>query len=134
MSSSLDQAVRDYLVAKEAAAVAEAAKKAAEASLKLAYAAQGIDTSIVDGVKVKLVASSRSSYDAEALQALIAPSLYKKVTKPSVDAESLKSAIGLGLIQADVADAITKTTEFVSFRTTPVSVEAKSVTKAAKVA
>ena len=62
-----DQAAKAFIAAKEALEAAEAAKKEAESQLKLAYAQSGIDMTVVDGIKVTISESSRSSYDADIL-------------------------------------------------------------------
>ncbi len=129
-----DQAAKAFIAAKEAFEAAEAAKKEAESQLKLAYAQSGIDMTVVDGIKVTISESSRSSYDADILAGLIKPALFKKVTKVAVDADKLKAAVKTELIAQDVADAATKTTSFTRILVTPVTVESKSANRATSAA
>lgn len=124
------QAAKAYIEAKEALEAAEAAKQAAEAALKLAYATAGIDMTVVDGIKVTISESSRSSYDVDVLSSLIKPALLKKVTKLVVDADKLRAAVKTELIAEDVADAACKKSTFTRILVTPVSVESKSATRA----
>jgi hypothetical protein len=129
-----DQAAKAFIAAKEALEAAEAAKKEAESQLKLAYATAGIEMTVVDGVKVTISESSRSSYDVEILSGLVKPAIFKKVTKLTVDADKLKAAVKTELIAQDVADAATKTTSFTRILTTPVSVESKSANRVSSAA
>ena len=124
------QAAKAYIEAKEALEAAEAAKQAAEAELKLAYATAGIDMTVVDGIKVTISESSRSSYDVDTLASLIKPALLKKVTKLVVDADKLRAAVKTELIAEDVADAACKKSTFTRILVTPVSVESKSANRA----
>jgi hypothetical protein len=89
---------------------------------------------VVDGVKVTISESSRSSYDVEILSGLVKPAIFKKVTKLTVDADKLKAAVKTELIAQDVADAATKTTSFTRILTTPVSVESKSANRVSSAA
>lgn len=123
------QAAKAYIEAKEALEAAEAVKQAAEAELKLAYATAGIDMTVVDGIKVSITESSRSTFDVDALSSLIKPALLKKVTKLVVDADKLRAAVKTELIAEDVADAACKKTTFTRILVTPVSVESKSANR-----
>ena len=125
MTLSVEQATRLYLTAKEASAQAEQAKKEAETELRKALASAGISVSVVDGVQVAIVEGERKSYDADKLAMLVKPATYKKVTKPTVDAEMLASAVAVGIISQEVADTITKVTTYSQVRTTALSPEAK---------
>lgn len=120
-TTSTHSLAKALIEAKEALELAEKAKKQAEADLKLAFAQDGIAFTVVDGLMVKLIDSSRPSYDAEALRNLISAVLFKKVTKPTVDAKMFKSAVEMGSIKSEVADAITSVTEFQQFRVTDVA-------------
>lgn len=129
MSATSTQAAKAYIEAKEALEAAEAAKASAEAALKLAYATEGIDMTVVDGVKVSITESSRSSFDVDILASLIKPTLLKKVTKLAVDADKLRAAVKTELIAEDVADAATKKTTFTRILVTPVTVQSKSASR-----
>lgn len=125
-----DQAARLYIEAKEAVEAAEAAKEAAESTLKLAYATAGIEMTVVDGVKVSLTKSYRSTYSVEILSGLIKASIFKKVTKVVVDGDKLRAAVKTELIAEDVADAATSKTEYTRIMVTPVSAQSKSADRA----
>lgn len=129
MTHSVEQATRLYLLAKEASAQAEAQKKEAEQALREALAIAGINTSVVDGIKVAIVDGQRKSYDADKLAMLVKPATYKKVTKPVVDGEMLESAVSVGIISQEVADTITKVTTYSQVRTTAISPDAKAKSK-----
>lgn len=128
------QAANAFIQAKEALEQAEKAKAQAEAILKEAYAKSGISFEVVDGVKVAVVEATRESFDAEALADMVSSPVYKMVTKPTVDAKKFRSAVDLGKIKPEVAEAVTKQTPYVSVRITPVSVDAKSDARGALVA
>jgi hypothetical protein len=110
-----------YLKAREAFEQAEKAKKQAEAELKLAFATEGIDFTVVDGQMVKVVEGERTNYDAETLRDLISAPLYKKVTKATVDGKKFQSAIDMGSIKPEVVDAITSVTPYTQVRVTDVA-------------
>jgi hypothetical protein len=120
-----------FLAAKEALEAAQEAKAQAEAILKEAYAKAGVDSEIVDGVKVALVTTDRPNYDAEALRDLVSGPLFRTVTKATVDSTKWKAAVALGKIQPEVADAITTVTTSVSVRTTALKAEAKKADRKA---
>jgi len=130
MSQTTSEAAKAFIKAKEALEAAEAVKAAAEAELKLAYATAGIDMTVVDGIKVTISESSRSSFDADILAGLVKPAIFKKVTKTVIDADKLRAAIKTELIAEDVADAATKKTSFTRILVTPVTVESKSANRA----
>lgn len=128
------QATKAFIQAKEALEQAEKAKAQAEAILKEAYAKSGISFEVVDGVKVAIVEATRESFDAEALEAMVSPATFRKVTKRAVDTKKFRSAVEIGTITAEVAEAVTKETPYVSVRVTPVSADAKSEARGALVA
>ena len=123
-----------YLKARRLFEEAEKAKKQAEAELKLAFASEGIDFTVVDGQMVKVVVGERTNYDAEALVNLISAVLYKKVTKPSVDSKKFQSAVDMGSIKPEVVEAVTSVTEYTQVRVTDVAKEKANTTATAKVA
>ena len=124
-----------YLVAREALEIAEKAKAEAEAILKEALARAGVDFAIADGMKVTVVQGERPAYDAEALRDLVSPTVFKKVTKSAIDGKKFKSAIEVGVIKSDVADAVTKVTAYEQVRVTDLNkAEATKEVKATKVA
>lgn len=123
-----------YLKAREAFEQAEKAKKQAEADLKLSFASEGIDFTVVDGQMVKVVVGERTNYDAEALVDLISAVLFKKVTKPTVDGKKFQSAVDMGSIKPEVVEAVTSVTEYTQVRVTDVAKEKANADKTAKVA
>lgn len=128
------QAAKAFIQAKEALEQAEKAKAQAESILKEAYAKAGISFEVVDEVKVAIVEAERASYDAEALAEMVSNAVYKMVTKASVDAKKFRSAVELGKIKQDVADAVTSVTPYTSVRINPVSADAKANSRQALVA
>ena len=128
------QAASAFIQAKEALEQAEKAKAQAEAILKEAYAKSGVSFEIVDGVKVAIIEGTRESFDAEALADMVSSPVYKMVTKATVDAKKFRSAVELGKIKADVAEAVTKQTPYTAVRINPVAAEAKADARQALVA
>jgi len=125
MTTSVEQATRLYLLAKEASAEAEKAKKEAETELRKALATAGITESVVDGVQVSITTGTRRAYDADKLAMLVKPAIYKKVTKTVVDADLLEKAVGI-IIEQSVADEVTTVTTYTQVRTYAISPEAKA--------
>lgn len=128
------QAAKAFIQAKEALEQAEKAKAQAESILKEAYAKAGINFEVVDEIKVSVVEAERASYDAEALADMVSSAVYKMVTKPSVDTKKFRSAVELGKIKQDVADAVTSVTPYTSVRIAPLSADAKAENRQALVA
>ena len=121
MALTPDQAARAIVAAKTAKAEAEKAYKQAEAELKEAFGKAGISFTVVDGEKVNLIESARSSYDANKLEHLVSPKVFNKVTVREVDAKLLKSAVEIGIIKSEVADQITEVKITSSVRVTAVA-------------
>lgn len=128
-------ATKAYIEARKALEIAEAIKKQAEAEMKKALATEGVDFSIVDGVKVTVVQGERPNYDAEILRGLVNELTYNTVTKTAVDGSKMKSAIKVGMVSAEVAEAITTVTYYEQVRVVElVSEEVAQATQASKVA
>lgn len=128
-------ATKAYIEARKALEIAEAIKKQAEAEMKKALATEGVDFSIVDGVKVTVVQGERPNYDAEILRGLVDEATYSTVTKTAVDGSKMKSAVKVGLVSAEVAEAVTTVTYYEQVRVVElVSEEVAQATKASKVA
>lgn len=118
-----------YLKAKALFEEAEKAKKQAEAEMKLAFASEGIEFTVVDGQMVKIVNGERTNYDAEALRDLISAPLFKKVTKATVDGKMFQSAVDMGTIKPEVVEAVASITPYTQVRVTDVAKEKASTDK-----
>ena len=131
---ALTATAQAVLQAREILAQATEALNQAEANFKLDLAKAGTDFAIVDGVKVAVIKGERPSYDAEALKALVSDKTFKMVTKATVDGKKFKSALDLGTIKADIAEAVTKVTAYEQIRVTEVKADKRVVQATAKVA
>jgi hypothetical protein len=109
---------KSVLAKREALAIAEQELAQAEASFKLELAKEGVDYAVVDGVKVAVVRGERPSYSVELLKGLVSDKVFKTVTKFAVDGKKFKSAVEVGVIKADVADAVTTITAYEQIRVT----------------
>ena len=110
------QAGQKFLEAERALEVAKQAKAQAEEILKEALAKNGTETVIVGNEKVMLVTANRRSYSIQTLTKLVSSTVLNKVTKTEVDGKKFLSAVELGLINSDVAEAVTKSTPYTQFR------------------
>jgi len=110
------QATVNYLAAREAVEVAQAALAQAEQDLKETFARNGVEQSTVNGKKVILVKSERVKYAAAKLRDLISDRLYKKVTKTEVDTTKFRAALALGEIGDDIAQAVATVTQVEAVR------------------
>jgi hypothetical protein len=127
-------ATKAYLEARKALELAEAIKKQAEAEMKKALATEGLDFAIVDGIKVSVVQGERPNYDAEILRSLVNGEVFETVTKTAVDGSKVKSAIKVGMITPEVAEAITTVTYYEQVRVVELAdakTDAPAVTKVA---
>lgn len=131
---ALTATAQAVLQAREILAQATEALNQAEANFKLDLAKAGTDFAIVDGVKVAVIKGERPSYDAEALKALVSDKTFKMVTKATVDGKKFKSALDLGTIKADIAEAVTKVTAYEQIRVTEVKADKRVVQATAQVA
>ena len=131
---ALTATAQAVLQAREILAQATEALNQAEANFKLDLAKAGTDFAIVDGVKVAVIKGERPSYDAEALKALVSDKTFKMVTKATVDSKKFKSALDLGTIKADIAEAVTKVTAYEQIRVTEVKADKKVIQATTKVA
>lgn len=104
--AKITDATKQYLSARQAVEVAQQALAQAEAIMKESFAQNGVDFNIVDNQKVMIVKSERAKYSVEALKGLVSDKLFKKVTKTEVDGKKFKSAVELGDIKSDVAEAV----------------------------
>lgn len=105
-----------YLEARKAFEEAEKAKAQAEAVLKEVLAKAGTQFAVVGGVKIAVVQGERPNYNAEALRDLVNPELFAQVTKSAVDSKKFKSALELGVITPEVAQAVTQVTLYEQVR------------------
>jgi len=110
------QAGQMFLEAERALEVAKQAKAQAEEILKEALAKNGTETVIVGNEKVMLITANRRSYNLKALTEMVSSAVLKKVTKTEIDGKKFLSAVELGIIKGDVAEAVTKSTPYTQFR------------------
>lgn len=127
-------ATKAYLEARKAFEIAETIKKQAEAEMKKALAEAGMEFAIVDGMKVTVVQGERPNYNAETLRALVDEATFEAVTKTAVDGSKMKSAVNVGMVTAEVAEAITTVTYYDQVRVTEVAKAVAETTEAVKVA
>ena len=125
-------ATKLYIEARNAFEIAEAIKKNAEAEMKKALAQEGLDFAIVDGMKVTVVQGERPNYNAEVLRSLVDEAPFEAVTKVAVDGSKMKSAIKVGMVTNEVAEAVTTVTYYDQVRVTEVA--QAEVAQATKVA
>lgn len=120
--------------ARKAVEVAEAIKARAEAEMKQALAKAGVDFAIVDGIKVSVVQGERPTYNAETLRNLVDEATFATLTKVAVDGSKMKSAIKVGMVSAEVAEAVTSVTAYEQVRVVEVVKASAELAEAVKVA
>ena len=125
MAHSTEQTARAFLLAREAFILAEKAKKEAENELRKALTSAGVNEVIVDGHSVQVVSVVNTAYDAEKLEQVVKPAIFRKVTKPVVDKELMKAAIAVGIIDQITADEVTTVKPTTQVRVYAISPEAK---------
>jgi len=128
------QAGQMFLEAERALEVAKQAKAQAEEILKEALAKNGTESVIVGNEKVMLITANRRSYNLKTLTELVNGATLKKVTKTEIDGKKFQSAVELGLIKADVAEAVTKHTPYTQFRVYELNAQVEEGNATAKVA
>ena len=128
------EAGQKFLEAQKALEVAQQAKAQAEEILKEALAKRGTDTVIVGNEKVTLITANRRSYNIKTLTELVSSAVLKKVTKTEIDSKKFLSAVELGVIKADVAEAVTKNTPYTQFRVYDLNDEVEEGNDTVKVA
>ena len=125
--TTLTQATKNYLDLRAKKEALEAELAQAEADMKASFAQAGINYNVVDGTKVAIVRGERPTYDANKLVELVSARIYKAVTKPTVDTKKFRSALELGQITPEVAEAVTKVTAYDQVRVTELA-ESKTET------
>jgi hypothetical protein len=65
---------------------------------------------------------------------LVSSAVLKKVTKTEIDSKKFLSAVELGVIKADVAEAVTKNTPYTQFRVYDLNDEVEEGNATSKVA
>lgn len=123
MALTADQAARAIVLAKNAKAEAEKAYRQAEVELREAFEKAGVTFTVVDGAKVNLIESIRSTFDTEKLAQLVSPKIFKQVTVAKIDSDLFKSAVKLGVIKQDIADSVTDVKPVMSVKVTEVSIK-----------
>jgi len=129
---TLTKATADYLNLREQSEKLEAQLSQAEANFKLALAQDKVTFSVFNGIKVALISAERAKYSVVALKELVSDKLFKTVTKLDVDGKKFKSAVELGVITAEVAEAVTTMTPYTQIRVTELAdqnAEVASTTK-----
>jgi len=101
---TLQEAAKQFLAAREALAVAEAAKKEADRIMREAFEKADSESVVIGDDEVRLVPMPGDRYDAETLRGLVSPTVFKKVTAVTVDNKKLKAAVEVGMVAQDVAD------------------------------
>jgi len=124
---NLHQTTLDYLAAKATAEAAEAAKKKAEADLKLAFATAGVEFYVADGRKVTITSKVRRTVDAAALMGMVSKAVFRRVVKEAIDMKKFDAAVEIGQITPEVADSATKNTEYAEVRVTDVAKNAEGI-------
>jgi hypothetical protein len=122
------------LAKREALELAKAELEVAEQAFKQDLARSGASFIVVDGVKVAVVKGERPNYSVEVLKELVSDKVFKTVTKPAVDGKKFKSAVEVGLIKADVAEAVTTVTPYEQIRVTELKGASSESVTAEKVA
>jgi hypothetical protein len=125
MTLSAEQTARLFLNARQAFMEAEKAKKEAETELRKALASIGVNEIVVEGSNIQIVDVLTTSYDADKLAQLVKPTVFRKVTKATVDKELMKSAIAVGLIDQLTADEVSTVKPSSQVRVYALSPEAK---------
>jgi hypothetical protein len=122
------------LAKREALELAKAELEIAEQAFKQDLARSGASFIVVDGVKVAVVKGERPNYSVDVLKELVSDKVFKTVTKPAVDGKKFKSAVEVGLIKADVAEAVTTVTPYEQIRVTELKGASSESVTAEKVA
>ncbi|MGA1752652.1 MAG: hypothetical protein ACO395_04735 [Pontimonas sp.] len=92
--------------AQEAHDQAKLALAQAKAQVVAEFTKAGITTEVVGDKRVELIDRPVPNVDGEKLASLVSASVYKKVTKLTIDKAKYDSAVTLGLITPEVAQAV----------------------------
>jgi hypothetical protein len=102
-----------YINALRVQKMAEEAVANAKAILTETFAQSDITSETVNGETVIMTEAERRNFNAEALAQLITASVYKAVTKITVDNKAFDKAREAGDISADVEQAVVKPTKYI---------------------
>lgn len=123
------KATEAYLAALSAKERAEQAVEEAKSLLLASYAEAGITESECGELRVALSPRERRSFSVEKLRKAITPTLFRKVTKATVDPKMWDAAIADGAIPAKVIKSVVSVTEYVAVLVTPAKGAEKPVSK-----
>lgn len=118
MSKNVARIAQEFLEVREQLAELERVKSQIEAELKEYFASSGADSYVSGTTRISLVEGERPKYDAHTLQRIVSPALFKKLIKNEVDGKKFKSALELGLITEETAEAVTTITPYSQLRVT----------------
>lgn len=123
------EAAANYIAAKDAYEAASAAKERAKSALLEAYAAAGIDSTVVDGTKVAATSVVNRSIDVESLEGLVSRPIFDLVTRRVVNLSTFDAAVTAGRIKSDVADSVTTLSPTIRVTVNQISANAKAESK-----
>jgi hypothetical protein len=118
-----------YLAALTAKERAEKALEDAKAVLTEAYNEAGITETEIGEVRVAVSPRERRSFSVEKLRKAVSPTLFRKVTKSSVDTRLWDASVEKGEIDRKTIKAVVTTTAFVAVLVTPTKGAEKPVSK-----
>lgn len=118
MSKQIGKTAKQWLELREQLEQLERAKAQLESELKEFFASTGADSYVIDNTKIAFIEGERPKYDALTLQRIVSPAIFKKVIKTEVDGKKFKSALELGLINEETAEAVTTITPYTQLRVT----------------
>ena len=105
-TSASFRTARQYLLAVEAKKQAEKALADAKELLMRAYEMENVSEIVVDGLKVQTVEVNNRDFDVSKLETLITGTMFREVTKVSIDKKAFDKARSKGQISGAVEDQV----------------------------
>lgn len=123
------EATANYLKALTLQEQAEQVLAETKETMLAVFQAEGISEAEVNELVVKVSPSSRRAFDVETLREKLAPALFRKVTKPTVDTRAWDSAQDKGEISKKIIATCVEVTNYFRVTVKPVKGSEKPASK-----
>lgn len=115
-TTDISKTAHQYIKTREAIESATIALAELEEQLREYFTTTGNETIDVDGKTIKIVHNHRRVFDVSALKNLVSPTLFRKVTEPTVKTKLWDSALALGKIDNSVVEQVVSITQYDQLR------------------
>lgn len=124
--SHTERAGKQYLAALEAQRSAEKAVELAKELLQQSMSTEGTNEVTVEGKRIQAVEAIRRNFHADILEGLVTASVFREVTKVSVEPKAFDKALKNGLIDLSIEEQVMTPTPYTRIVVAEVKEEVKA--------